>query len=170
MLSRRVCRRLFMGALVMGGVSAALPVSAAVLSEISKSGVDLRVVLEDPEPSSPAGRTLPVDVATHHVEVIARFAKGNPYGGAPGSFFPYLKIRAVFVHEADGRVVQARLHPLAHGHDPGFHYGANVRLPTKGRYRVVVSVDPPSDEDLGRHEDVKGWFEPILMKLDYTWK
>jgi uncharacterized protein involved in high-affinity Fe2+ transport len=166
----RICGGLSVAALLMWEVAAPTGAFAETLGRFSRHGLDISVVMEEPEGSVPVALTMPVDVATHHVEVIARFAKGNPYGGVPGAFFPYLGVVVIFTYEKGTESIQARLHPLAHTHEPGLHYGVNVRLPRKGNYRVTVTVDPPSDWDLGRHNDVRGWFQPIAIPLGYKWK
>ena len=166
----KICVRLFGVAILLWGLGTRAVASGEALGQVIKYGVETKVVVEDPEATFPATHTMPVNVATHHVEVISRFAEGNPYGGTPGAFFPYLHVTASFVHEATGRIVKKRLYGIAHGHRPGLHYGTNLRLPEKGKYGVTITVDPPSDWEIGRHNDVKGWFEPITIKLQFVWK
>ena len=135
-----------------------------VLAREAREGLSIVVVSEAAEGVHPPDLTLPANQATHHIEVLATFTEGNPYGGRPGDFFPYLRLFVATRQAGGEEVLRARLIPLAHHH--GLHYGANVKLLEKGRYEMTLRVEPPGEQEMGRHDDVQGWFEPFEMVFE----
>lgn len=79
------------------------------------------------------GKMLPASQATHHLEVKALDVRSK----AP---IPYMAIRATITKLDGGQVITIEVPPMI-GSD--FHYGGNVALPGKGRYRIDVEIEPP---------------------------
>lgn len=65
-----------------------------------------------------------------------------------------------------------RFMPMVAGDGP--HYGATVRMPGHGRYRLVYTVHPPDPAQFGRHTDpitgVAPWFDTFRVEFDFDYQ
>jgi hypothetical protein len=98
-----------------------------------------------------------------HLEADVHALAENPNGLALGEFVPYLKIDYAIVPAAGGPPLTGSLMPMV-ARD-GLHYGATLRMPGPGSYRLTYAIRPPSAGGLGRHTDpatgVDPWWEPF---------
>lgn len=78
-------------------------------------------------------KMLPLSQATHHLEVKAF----DVLSKAP---IPYMTIKATITKLDGGQPITFDVPPMIGG---AFHYGDNVALPGKGKYRIALEIQPP---------------------------
>lgn len=104
-----------------------------------------------------------------HLEADVRSTAGNPNGFAKGEFVPYLKITYRIEPGRGGPAIEDVMYPMVAA--DGLHYGANVRMPGSGEYRLTYHIEPPSAGGLGRHHDpltgVAPWWPPFDATFDW---
>jgi uncharacterized protein involved in high-affinity Fe2+ transport len=107
-----------------------------------------------------------------HVEADVRALADNPNGLAKGEFVPYLQIAYEITPAAGGTPLKGSLMPMV-ARD-GLHYGATLRMPGRGSYRLSYAIQPPSAGGLGRHTDpatgVAPWWEPFTAAFDWDFQ
>lgn len=107
-----------------------------------------------------------------HLEADVRSGEGNPNGFAKDEFVPYLVIHYTITPASGGEPLTGTLVPMV-ARD-GLHYGASVRMPGPGAYKLTYAIDPPSKGGLGRHDDpatgVAGWWEPFRVSFDWDYE
>ena len=74
----------------------------------------------------------------------------------------------------DAKVLQGELMPMVASDGP--HYGDNVKLLGPGKYKLTLTVQPPSMNEqahFGRHVDketgVGPWFKPFSAQYEFTY-
>jgi uncharacterized protein involved in high-affinity Fe2+ transport len=107
-----------------------------------------------------------------HLEADIHATEGNPNGFALDEFVPYLQIHYQVVSADGGKPIQdGVLMPMA-ARD-GLHYGANIAMPKAGSYTLILDIDPPSKNGLGRHSDsatgVADWWTPFQVRFDWDY-
>jgi len=107
-----------------------------------------------------------------HLEADVRSTEGNPNGFAKDEFVPYLVIRYTIQPSKGGAPLSGDLVPMV-ARD-GLHYGASIRMPGPGEYKLTYAVDPPSRGGLGRHDDpatgVAPWWKPFRVSYDWDYE
>jgi periplasmic iron binding protein len=107
-----------------------------------------------------------------HLEADVHATAGNPNGLAKDEFVPYLQIAYEVVPAAGGAPLKGTLMPMV-ARD-GLHYGATLRMPGPGSYRLTYAIQPPSANGLGRHTDpatgVAAWWEPFTTSFDWDYQ
>jgi hypothetical protein len=118
------------------------------------------------------GLTLPQDRDVIHLEADIHAIEGNPNGFAVGEWIPYLTVRYRIIPE------DAKIEPVMGTFDPmvakdGPHYGATIRMPGPGKYRLVYELEPPSVNGFGRHTDpitgVGPWWEKFSVEFSFDY-
>ena len=107
-----------------------------------------------------------------HLEADVKAGAENPNGFAKGLFIPYLKIAYTIEPSGGDPAMTGELLPMVAA--DGLHYGASVRMPKAGKYRLTYSVEPPSAGGLGRHSDpvtgVAAWWSPFRASYDWDYE
>jgi periplasmic iron binding protein len=104
-----------------------------------------------------------------HLMAHIHATEGSPHGFAKGEWVPYLSIGYTIVPANGGPAVAGSLRPMTSIDGP--HYGANVRLPGPGAYRLTYRIEPPPTERFTRLVDpVMGaapWWEPFDATFEW---
>lgn len=102
-----------------------------------------------PEPGRPV---------THHLDVTV-------YDQLRRLSIPYLTVRATVIDMTTKRDFSVDLVPMI---GEWLHYGANISLPHKGRYSILVSIHPP---DITRYKHLADvWSTPAQAVFEYTYQ
>lgn len=119
----------------------------------------------------PRGIDLPASQADIHLEADIAAAKGNPNGFGAGEWMPYLTVTYRLENVDTGKVMTGNLMPMVAVDGP--HYGANLKMPGAGNYKLTYNIDPPSRQGFGRHTDkasgVGKWFQPFEVDFDFKY-
>lgn len=129
--------------------------------------MEIQLLMESPkEMVMPAGamaghgtmKMLPASQATHHLEVKAF----DILSKAP---IPYMTIKATITKLDSSRAMTVEVPPMI---GSAFHYGDNVALPGKGRYRIDLEIQPPQ---LMRYTTQKDrWTAAPKLSFDFDYK
>jgi uncharacterized protein involved in high-affinity Fe2+ transport len=107
-----------------------------------------------------------------HLEADVHALADNPNGFAKDEFVPYLQIAYEIAPAAGGAPLKGTLMPMV-ARD-GLHYGATLRMPGPGSYRLSYAIQPPSAGGLGRHTDpatgVAPWWGPSTATFDWDYQ
>lgn len=160
------------------GIAAGL-VSTAMAKEypIGKpqmvAGMEVAAVYLQPIEMDPPGMMRDAKDSDIHLEADIRAAKNNRNGYAEGDWVGYLKVTYELSKDAGDHVLKGSLMPMVAS--DGAHYGDNVKLLGPGKYRLKLTVAPPSanpDAHFGRHVDketgVAPWFDTFSVEYDFT--
>jgi uncharacterized protein involved in high-affinity Fe2+ transport len=112
-----------------------------------------------------------------HLEADVKATESNRHGFSQYEKVPYLVVRYRIIPRdatTNGKIpepLEGRLWPMM-ARD-GFHYGANIEMPSAGRYRLIYRFEPPSAGGLGRHADratgVDPWWKPFDISFDWDY-
>jgi uncharacterized protein involved in high-affinity Fe2+ transport len=107
-----------------------------------------------------------------HLEADVHATFGNPNGFALHEFVPYLTITYKIEPRAGGQALTGPMFPMVAA--DGLHYGASIRMPGPGQYRLTYHIEPPSKAGLGRHHDrftgVAPWWEAFDVSFDWDYE
>ena len=172
--------------LVVAAVILALVASPALTKEIpvgdpqvvGAAGLEVAVVYLQPiemEQASFEGRPLylPRAKSDIHLEADIHAVKGNKQGFREGEWLPALTVRYALKNLDNGQEQSGILHPMMANDGP--HYGANIKMPGLGNYKLTYVVEPPGRggvdapvrQGFGRASGAP-WWQPF--KLEWTFK
>lgn len=122
----------------------------------------------DMEPSAKAG--LRPDQADIHLEADIVSAEGNQTGFGVGEFVPYLTVSYRLKNLSTGQEQKGSLMPMNASDGP--HYGANVKMPGAGKYRLTFLIESPEKQDYLLHVDKETGVEGRFWKkpLEVSWE
>jgi uncharacterized protein involved in high-affinity Fe2+ transport len=110
-----------------------------------------------------------MEISAVYLEADIKATKGNANGFPEGEWVPYLVIHYELTKLDGGQVVKGDMMPMVANDGP--HYGDNVRLMGPGRYKLTLTVSPPSENahaHFGRHVDketgVGAWFKTFTVE------
>lgn len=159
--------------------AAAVEIPIGDTRRVAEAALEVAAVYLQPiemEPATHQGRVLYLtrDKADIHLEADIHALPGNKQGFRDGEWIPGLTVRFVLKHLDSGAEQSGILHPMAASDGP--HYGANVKMPGLGNYRLTflgeppgqVPADAPVRQSLGRSASVAPWWKPF--KLEWTFK
>lgn len=137
------------------------------------SGMEVAAVYLQPIEMEPAGMMRPAAQSDIHLEADIHATKDNPNGFADGEWMPYLLVRYELSKSDGGQVVKGELMPMVANDGP--HYGDNVGLAGPGKYKLTLTIAPPSANphvSFGRHVDketgVGPWFKPFTVDFEFV--
>ncbi|MBK1663888.1 iron transporter [Rhodospirillum rubrum] len=132
--------------------------------------LEVAAVYLKPIDMEPRGIDLPASQADIHLEADIHAAEANPNGFGAGEWVPYLTVSYRLENQDTGKVLTGNLMPMVAVDGP--HYGANIKMPGTGNYKLSYNIDPPSRQGFGRHTDkasgVGQWFQSFAV--DYEFK
>ena len=140
------------------------------IGETEHSGMQIAAVWLPPVQME--GMDLPEEGDVIHLEADIHALEGNIHGFGRGSWIPYLTVRyeIIPVH-ADKEPISGEFMPMVAKDGP--HYGATVRMPGPGKYRLIYKLWPPSFNGFGRHSDpitgVAPWWEPFQVEFEFDY-
>ncbi|MBI1207546.1 MAG: iron transporter [Azospirillum sp.] len=156
--------------------SLALPALAEEFKEVpigeaqTLNSLKVAAVYLKPIEMEPHGIDLPASKADIHLEADIHATEGNPNGFGAGEWVPYLTVAYRLENADTGKVLTGTLMPMVAVDGP--HYGANLKMPGTGNYKLAFHIDPPSKQGFGRHTDaasgVGKWFQSF--DVDYAFK
>ncbi len=146
---------------------------------VAEAALEVAAVYLQPiemEPATHQGRVLYLtrDKADIHLEADIHALPGSKQGFRDGEWIPGLTVRFVLKHLDSGAEQSGILHPMTASDGP--HYGANLKMPGLGTYRLTFLVEPPGRmpddapvrQGLGRSASVAPWWKPFT--LEWTFK
>jgi hypothetical protein len=105
-----------------------------------------------------------------HLEADIHATRGNPMG--LDEFVPYLVVTYTIKPVSGGPALTGPMEPMVAS--DGLHYGASIRMPGPGHYRLSYHIEPPSKGGLGRHSDpitgVPPWWAPFDLTFDWNYE
>ncbi|MDR1194038.1 MAG: iron transporter [Peptococcaceae bacterium] len=158
-----------------GGGAAAAPGEVAGFEEfplgddIELGPLNVAGVYFQPVDMLPAGNSLPASESDMHLEADIS-ALTNELGYGVGDFVPNLTVKYELEAE-DGGITEGTFMPMNASDGP--HYGANVKFPAAGSYKVRFIIDSPESQGYLLHVDqetgVTGrfWNEPLVAEWDF---
>jgi uncharacterized protein involved in high-affinity Fe2+ transport len=139
-----------------------------------RSGMEIAAVYLQPIEMDPPGLMRQAKESDIHLEADIRAAKDNANGFSEGDFIPYLDVAYQLTKLDDKTTIEGAFMPMVANDGP--HYGDNVKLGGAGKYRLTLTIKPPSatgHAGFGRHIDketgVAAWFEPVTVEYDFTY-
>jgi uncharacterized protein involved in high-affinity Fe2+ transport len=164
---------------VAGCLGAIALAAAAVAKEYpigkpkTQSGMEVSAVYLQPIEMDPPGMMRAAAETDIHLEADIKSVKGNANGIAEGDWVPYLVVRYELTKLPSGEVVKGDMMPMVANDGP--HYGDNVKLMGAGKYKLTLTVAPPSENQhahFGRHVDketgVGPWFKTFSVDYEFT--
>ena len=137
------------------------------------SGMEIGAVYLQPVKMEPDGTMKEVEDSDIHLEADIHAVKNNANGLAEGDWVPYLVIKFEITKAGSNFKLQGEMMPMVASDGP--HYGDNVKLDGPGKYKLKLSVLPPSANThahFGRHVDketgVGPWFKAFDLNYDFT--
>ncbi|MDR3209338.1 MAG: iron transporter [Oscillospiraceae bacterium] len=122
-----------------------------------------------PVDMEPAGNSLAASASDMHLEADIS-AAANDLGYGVGDFVPNLTVSYELIAE-DGSVTEGAFMPMNASDGP--HYGANVKFPAAGTYKVRFIITNPEAQGYLLHVDkttgVEGrfWTTPLVAEWDF---
>ena len=161
-----------------GTLAAALSPAFAAETPIGKphveGGMEVAAVYLQPIEMEPPGMMREAKLSDIHLEADIRAAKGNTNGFGEGDWMPSLVVKYKLTKAGNAKPLEGVLMPMVASDGP--HYGDNVKLMGPGKYTLVLTVLPPSQNPqahFGRHVDketgVAPWFKPFTASYDFTY-
>lgn len=142
--------------------------------EVEVEGMNIAAIYLKPvdmEPAMKAG--LSADKSDIHLEADISALKDNPFGFGFGEFVPYLTVKYVISDEKNNEVLSGSFMPMNAG--DGTHYGANVKMPGAGNYKLKFIIDSPEKQDFLLHTDAETgvpgrfWKKPIVVEYEFPY-
>ncbi len=180
-VSRRLVHLWFVAAAAWLGVQPAFAAEIAIgdTRRVPEAALEVAAVYLQPiemEPATHEGRVLYLtrDKADIHLEADIHALPGSKHGFRDGEWIPGLVVRFALTHLDSGAEQSGILHPMTASDGP--HYGANIKMPGLGTYRLRFVVEPPDRvpadapmrASLGRSTRVAPWWTPFT--LEWTFK
>lgn len=138
--------------------------------KLETNGMEVQAVYIQPVKMEPEHGT-PAEKADIHLEADIHALAKNPHGFEKDAWIPYLSI--AYRIEQVGQIwnTEGELMPMAASDGP--HYGDNVKLNGPGKYKLSLTIQPPSANGFMRHTDketgVAEWYKPITLNEEFAW-
>ncbi|GAB3258790.1 iron transporter [Chitinimonas naiadis] len=168
---RRLVRPLLIASLVtpLFAFAAETPLGKPTIA----GGMEIGAVYLQPVKMEPAGMMLDATKSDIHLEADIHAVKNNPTGFAEGDWMPYLVVKYE-LQKVGGNKQSGDLMAMVASDGP--HYGDNVKLQGPGKYKLKLTILPPTANEhahFGRHVDketgVGPWFKPIETNYEFTY-
>jgi periplasmic iron binding protein len=135
------------------------------------NGLKIAAVYLDPIEMEPHGVDMPASKADIHLEADIHAEKENPNGFGAGEWVPYLTVTYRLQNTDTGKVLSGKFMPMVAKDGP--HYGANVKMPGAGNYKLTYTIDNPEKQSFGRHTDqetgVGKWFKSFDVSYEFKY-
>jgi periplasmic iron binding protein len=137
------------------------------------NGMEISAVYLQPIEMEPPGMMRAAADSDVHLEADIKATKGNANGFPEGEWVPYLVVHYELTKLDGGQVIKGELMPMVANDGP--HYGDNVKLMGPGKYKLTLTVSPPSEKahaPFGRHVDketgVGPWFKTFSAEYEFV--
>jgi periplasmic iron binding protein len=158
---------------LLGASSVAMAKEYPIGPRQTVAGMEIGAVYLQPIEMDPPGMMRDAKDSDIHLEMDVRATKDNGNGFPAGDWIPYLAVTYELRKEGEGDGQKGLLMPMVANDGP--HYGDNVKLQGPGKYKLKLSIAPPSHNvhaHFGRHVDketgVGPWFEPFSIEYDFV--
>jgi uncharacterized protein involved in high-affinity Fe2+ transport len=156
----------FASAIVIAGCAEAKEYPVGTPQE--KNGMDVAAVYLQPIEMEPADIMISATDSDVHLEADIKAARTNKNGFAHGDWVPYLTVG----YENQTRT--GTFMPMVANDGP--HYGDNVKMMGPGKYRLLLTIARPSENQhihFGRHVDketgVAPWFKTFVVEFEFIY-
>jgi len=160
--------------LLIGGTGQLLAKEVPVGAPQMVAGMEIGAVYLQPIEMEPEGMMRPAKDSDVHLEADIKAAKDNKNGFAEGDWMPDLVVSYELTHVDNGQVQKGDFMPMVANDGP--HYGDNVKLDGAGKYKLTLTISPPSANahaHFGRHVDketgVGEWFRPFTVDYEFVY-
>jgi len=160
--------------LLLLGSGTALAKEIPVGAPQAVSGMEVAAVYLQPIEMEPEGMMRDAKDSDVHLEADIKAAKDNVNGFAEGDWIPYLGVSFELTHLDNGWTQKGDFMPMVANDGP--HYGDNVKLDGPGKYKLTLTILPPSANPhahFGRHVDketgVAEWFKPFSVDYEFVY-
>jgi uncharacterized protein involved in high-affinity Fe2+ transport len=157
----------------MGLGSAALSKEYPIGTPHKVAGMEVAAVYLQPIEMDPPGMMREAKDSDVHLEADIKAMKGNTNGYAEGDWIGYLAVTYELTKVGGSQALKGDLMPMVANDGP--HYGDNVKLQGPGKYRLKLTIAPPSENPqahFGRHVDketgVAPWFKTLSVEYEFT--
>jgi len=137
------------------------------------AGMEVAAVYLQPIEMDPPGMMRDAKESDIHLEADIKATRANRNGYAEGDWIGYLKVTYELTKNGDSQVLKGELMPMVASDGP--HYGDNVKLLGNGKYKLKLTIAPPSGlqgTHFGRHVDketgVGAWFKTFDLEYEFT--
>lgn len=162
-------KKIAVAAAMFAAMSAASAAEYPIGKPQIQSGMEVSAVYLQPIKMEPDGMMRKAEESDVHLEADIRAVAKNPNGFAEGDWMPYLNIKFELSKAGSTKVIKGDMMPMVASDGP--HYGDNVKLDGPGKYKLKLTIAPPSGH-FGRHVDketgVGPWFKPFELTYDFT--
>jgi periplasmic iron binding protein len=155
---------------VAGAAAKEYPVGAPQ----EKNGMAIAAVYLQPIEIEPEDIMLPAAQSDVHLEADIKAAKDNKNGFAQGDWIPYLSVEYELTKLGAIEVRKGAFMPMVANDGP--HYGDNVKMMGPGKYKLLLTIAPPSESKhihFGRHVDketgVAPWFKTFTVEFEFVY-
>jgi uncharacterized protein involved in high-affinity Fe2+ transport len=160
------------GAFAVAGGAAAKEYPVGAPQE--KGGLAIAAVYLQPVEMEPEDIMLPASQSDVHLEADIKAAKDNKNGFAQGDWIPYLSVDYELTKLGASEVRKGAFMPMVANDGP--HYGDNVKMMGPGKYKLLLTIAPPSENEhihFGRHVDketgVAPWFKTFTVEFEFVY-
>jgi periplasmic iron binding protein len=157
---------------VFGGLAQAKEYPIGAPQE--KDGMEIAAVYLQPVEMDPPNVMLPATESDVHLEADIKAARNNVNGFAQGDWIPYLTVGYELTKLDKNESRNGTLMPMVANDGP--HYGDNVKMMGPGKYKLLLTIAPPSDNPhihFGRHVDketgVAPWFKAFVVEYEFIY-
>lgn len=141
---------------------------------VDQGGMEVAAVFLQPIEMAPAGMMRPAKESDIHLEADIHALAHNPNGFPEGAWMPYLVIHYALQKVGSDKTLSGDLMPMVANDGP--HYGDNVKLEGAGKYKLTLTIAPPSANKMnhfGRHIDketgVAPWFKTFTTSYEFVY-
>ncbi|MFL9877671.1 iron transporter [Herbaspirillum rhizosphaerae] len=162
-------KKIAVAAAMFAAMSAASAAEYPIGKPQIQGGMEVSAVYLQPIKMEPDGMMRKAEESDVHLEADIRAVAKNPNGFAEGDWMPYLNIKFELTKTGSTKVIKGDMMAMVASDGP--HYGDNVKLDGPGKYKLKLTIAPPSGH-FGRHVDketgVGPWFKPFELTYDFT--
>jgi uncharacterized protein involved in high-affinity Fe2+ transport len=167
-------RTALLAALVALAPSWALAKEIPIGEAHTEAGMEISAVYLQPIEMEPAGMMRDARESDVHMEADIKAAKDNRNGFAEGDWVPYLAVSYELTRLDTGATQKGDFMPMVANDGP--HYGDNIKLAGPGKYRLKLTIAPPTANPhahFGRHVDketgVGEWFKTFTVESEFVY-
>lgn len=138
------------------------------------AGMEIAAVYLQPIEMDPPGMMRDAKDSDVHLEADIKAMKDNKNGYAEGDWIGYLGVKYELTKAGESQTLKGEFMPMVANDGP--HYGDNVKLLGPGKYKLKLTIAPPSGTPqghFGRHVDketgVGPWFSTFSVEYEFTY-
>lgn len=166
--------RAFVGAAVLCVAGSAAAAEYPIGKPMQVAHMEVAAVYLQPVTMEPEGMMRKASDSDIHLEADIHARADNPTGFPDDAWMPYLQIKYRLQKVGSNKVIEGDMMPMVANDGP--HYGDNVKLDGPGKYKLTMTVNPPSQTGhgaFGRHVDketgVGPWFKPFVFSAEFNY-